>query len=190
MPQLSRSRADPSLTRSAFVTGGRKDHALYEIGVVVDPISELAQKWAPILKTLATLHNVVLKVYLKPSVDVSFPPARTLYTTSFPATLEFDDAQELQKPVVSFTSLPDEAVVSLSVQLREYGTLTPSKEVQEIQASRLGGAEVIYRFQPGPGPDAEQEQEQEVPEYEEESEEDFQRRLNDQSHLLRVKDEL
>jgi hypothetical protein len=169
---------------------GRKDHALYEIGVVVDPISELAQKWAPILKTLATLQNVVLKVYLKPSVDVSSPPARTLYTSSFPARLEFDDAQELKKPVVSFAGLPAEAVVSLSVQLRrgEYGSLTPSKEVQEVQASRLDGDEIVYRFQPGPGPDAEQEEE--MPEFEEESEEEFQGRLNDQSHLFRVKDEL
>lgn len=137
---------------------------------------------------MATLKNVVLKIYLKPSVDVSSPPARTLRTASFPASLEFDDAQELKKPVVLFTGLPDEAVVSLSVQLREYGSLTPSKEVQEAQASQLGEDEIVYRFQPGPGPDAEQEEE--VPEYEEESEEDFQRRMNDQSLLLRVKDEL
>lgn len=153
----------------------------------MDPISELTQKWAPILKTLATLNNVVLKIYLAPSVDVSSAPGRTLHSASFPSSLEFDDAQELKKPVLSFVGLPDEAVVSLSVQLREHGSLTPSKELREVRASELGGEEVVYRFQPGPGPDAEEE---EIPEYEEESEEDFQRRMNDQSHLLRVKDEL
>ncbi|ORY74278.1 hypothetical protein BCR35DRAFT_306724 [Leucosporidium creatinivorum] len=188
-PVRSRPYLGLPIDYPAFITGGRKEHALYEIGVVVDPISELAQKWAPILKTLATLNNVVLKVYLAPSVDVSSPPARTLHTTSFPASLEFDDALELKKPVVLFAGLPDEAVVSLSVQLREYGSLTPSKEVQEAKAGQLVGEEVVYRFQPGPGPDAEEEEE-EMPEYEEESEEDFQRRMNDQSHLLRVKDEL
>jgi hypothetical protein len=110
---------------SCIVHDTRKEHSLYEIGIILDPVSPLAQRWAPIIRTLSSLKNVFLRVFLVPTLDVSPSPVKHLYSYSFPPSLEFDDAQDEKKPTVSFEGIPGEAIVSLTIETRRRGKVVP-----------------------------------------------------------------
>lgn len=147
---LSREWLTPSLT-SSFTAGLTEDNSLFEIGVVVDPVSELAQKWAPILQTLSTVPQVFVRVYLAPSPHNV--PATSLHSVAFRSQLGFDAQQNIVKPSIKFEGIPAEAIVSLKIDVNDYGDLkvVSGKEVKETKATELP-SEVVYEFKWGPGP--------------------------------------
>lgn len=88
------------------------------------------------------------------------------------------------KPSLSFAGLPEEAVVALSVDVSEYGTLSQvsGDEVKEVQLQ--GAREVLFEFTSGPRPDAVDDEELLPPP------EEVEEAVEDESYKLRVKDEL
>ena len=130
---------------------------MFEIGVVVDPVSELAQQWAPVLKALSSLPNVFIRVYLAPSPHTV--PASSLYSASIRSKLEFDHKQQLVKPHVTFDKIPADAIVSLSVTVNDWGLIRPlnGKDVKEMRGAELP-AEAVYEFKQSPLPDDEDEE--------------------------------
>lgn len=112
--------------------------ALYEIAVVVDPATELAQRWAPIIETLASLDTVHLRLYLNPTFTLNDLPIKRFYQYTFDTTLRFDEetGQELQ-PFVRFDDVPEDVLLTFAIDAHKSWLAFPRSSVHDLDNIRL-----------------------------------------------------
>ena len=100
-----------------FAVEGDKEHYFLEIGLIIDPISETAQKWAPIVHTLSEMEGVCVKLYLNPNSGITELPLKRFYRYVFDKELQFDKATgEQTTPTAYFEDLPIEPLYTLGVE--------------------------------------------------------------------------
>lgn len=104
----TQARAPPLMHGASAFEYGSKDSALFEVGVVLDPTSDLAQSWSSILsvrtpvkcrqvpvsrdnsrQAIAERSDVYLKVWLNPTRQLTAPPIRRLYRHVLAAARDF-----------------------------------------------------------------------------------------------------
>ena len=61
------------------ISVGSKDSATIHIVASIDPSSEIAQKWVPLLKVLSEMSGVYLKIFLNPSKFINELPVKRFY---------------------------------------------------------------------------------------------------------------
>ena len=74
------------------ITLGDLETATIRIVAAVDPASEIAQKWVPLLKALSEMHGVHLKLFLNPAKTVNELPVKRFYRHVLSSKPEFDSA--------------------------------------------------------------------------------------------------
>lgn len=99
------------------LTVGDTENAFLEIGMIIDPLSDAAQKWAPIIQTLSEINGVSVIIYLNPDSDLTELPLKRFYRYVFDKELRFDKATGDQIiPVAYFEDLPIEPLYTLGVE--------------------------------------------------------------------------
>lgn len=121
-----------------MITSGNEERAYFEIVVVVDPATELAQRWAPIIRTLGQHKQVHLRVFLNPALHLTELPIKRFYQYSFPSTLEFDEVSgsEIQ-PAVSFKGIPEDVLLTFSADLQQSWLAFPKTSKHDLDNIRL-----------------------------------------------------
>lgn len=66
------------------------DDTLFYFTAVLDPASELTQRWGSILLTLSRMDNVKVNIVLQPSIETSEIPIKRFYRYVTPSELDFD----------------------------------------------------------------------------------------------------
>lgn len=123
--------------RSSII-GEHADSALFEIGVVVDPATELAQRWAPIIETLSSLDNVHLRLYLNPSRYLDELPIKRFYQYTFKPSLEFDADTGIEKqPQVVFEGIPEDVLLTFAMDLQRSWLAFPKSCIHDLDNIRL-----------------------------------------------------
>jgi UDP-glucose:glycoprotein glucosyltransferase len=112
--------------------------ALYEVAVVVDPATELAQRWAPIIETLASLDTVHLRLYLNPTFGLKDLPIKRFYQYSFQRSLQFDEVtgQEVQ-PSVRFEGIPEDTLLTFAIDAQQAWLAFPRSGGHDLDNIRL-----------------------------------------------------
>lgn len=70
--------------------GGDKDSPTFQIVASIDPASETAQKWVPLLKALSEMSGVHLRIFLNPTTVVKELPIKRFYRHVLNSTPTFD----------------------------------------------------------------------------------------------------
>jgi UDP-glucose:glycoprotein glucosyltransferase len=65
---------------------GNQDTASIQVVVAIDPASEIAQRWIPILKVLSELDGVHLKLFMNPGERIQELPVKRFYRHVLAAT--------------------------------------------------------------------------------------------------------
>ncbi|KAI8146122.1 UDP-glucose:glycoprotein glucosyltransferase-domain-containing protein [Fennellomyces sp. T-0311] len=98
------------------VTLGDETTAFAQIGVVVDPLSETAQKWSALLETLSRIDGVYIEIHLSPVFKLDEIPLKRFYRYVVDHELQFDATTgALATPMAYFTDLPIDALYTLGV---------------------------------------------------------------------------
>lgn len=66
------------------------DETLFHFTAVLNPASELTQRWAPLLETLSRMDNVKVKVVLMPALRLTQAPIKRFYRYVVEPELTFD----------------------------------------------------------------------------------------------------
>jgi UDP-glucose:glycoprotein glucosyltransferase len=103
-------------TYSAIHVSTSEDPAI-RIVAAIDPTSEVAQPWIPILKTLSQLHGVDLRIFLNPRERITELPIKRFYRQALESAPLFDDTGSLRRPQASFTGIPKEALLNLGMDV-------------------------------------------------------------------------
>lgn len=116
---------------------GDKDNALIQITASIDPASETAQKWMPILKVLTEMHGIYLKIFLNPERMINELPVKRFYRHVLEAAPRFDATGGLIDPRVRFTNVPDSPLLSLSMDVPSSWLVTPKDCIHDLDNIKL-----------------------------------------------------
>ncbi|KAL8279773.1 hypothetical protein RQP46_007868 [Phenoliferia psychrophenolica] len=118
--------------------GPNEEDAPFELGIVVDPLSVLAQKWAPIIETLSSHASVHLRLYLNPALQLSELPLKRFYAFSFPAAPTFSPETGLElAPTVDFVDIPEDTLLTFGTDLPRAWLAFPRSSVHDLDNIRL-----------------------------------------------------
>lgn len=114
-----RNRVYKMLTRDKYtrLVVGDPDTSFLEIGMIIDPLSETAQKWVPMINTLTELDGVSVIIYLNPVNGLEELPLKRFYRYVFDNEPHFDPVTGAQTiPTAYFAELPVEPLYTLGVE--------------------------------------------------------------------------
>ncbi|KAG2188930.1 hypothetical protein INT44_004072 [Umbelopsis vinacea] len=107
------------------IVSGDISTAKYQIGVILDPASENAQKWSAILEVLAKVEDVYLEIYLNPSLNLEQLPLKRFYRYVLDSELHFDENGDLEHPTAYFANLPEDPLYTLGTEEIKSWHITP-----------------------------------------------------------------
>ncbi|KAI0786269.1 UDP-glucose:glycoprotein glucosyltransferase-domain-containing protein [Abortiporus biennis] len=116
---------------------GDNSTALFHFGVLLDPLSESAQKWTSILEWLLNDPAVYVELHVNP------PPYRTVplkrfYRFNLSPELEFDsDGNEVPSQAV-FQDLPTEPIYTLAMDVPQSWLARPRESLYDLDNIQLG----------------------------------------------------
>ncbi|KAJ7222294.1 UDP-glucose:glycoprotein glucosyltransferase-domain-containing protein [Mycena pura] len=116
---------------------GDNSTALYQIAVLLDPLSELAQKWSSLLEWLAHIPDIYIKVYTNPAPHQEIPLKR-FYRYALLPSLAFDiDGVEIPTQAV-FRGLPIEPIYTLAMDVPSSWLVRPREALYDLDNIQLG----------------------------------------------------
>ncbi|KAJ7485860.1 glycosyltransferase family 24 protein [Mycena latifolia] len=116
---------------------GDNSTALYEMAVLVDPVSETAQKWGSLLEWISHIPDVYIKVYMNPATHQEIPLKRFYRYTLLPS-LAFDaEGAEILAQAV-FDGLPIEPIYTLGMDVPPSWLVRPREALYDLDNIQLG----------------------------------------------------
>ncbi|KAM5438753.1 killer toxin resistant protein [Microsporum canis] len=119
------------------ITISNTETPLIQIVATVDPATEVAQRWIPILKVLSNLSSVSLKIYLTPLESIKELPVKRFYRHILEAAPSFHDDGSLRQPRASFHGVPQEALLNLGMDVPPSWLVAPKDSVHDLDNIKL-----------------------------------------------------
>lgn len=109
-----------------------------EIVAAIDPATELAQRWIPILKVLSELDGVALKLHLNPRTSIKELPIKRFYRHVLEAEPTFKEDGSLLRPQATFKTLPEEALLTLGMDVPPSWLVASKDSVYDLDNLKMG----------------------------------------------------
>ncbi|KAI9735982.1 MAG: hypothetical protein M1834_001448 [Cirrosporium novae-zelandiae] len=135
------------------ITKDNKEDASIEIVAVIDPASEGAQRWLPVLNVLSELEGTRLTIFLNPQEKLQELPIKRFYRYVLRSKPTFNDDGSLQIPQASFKGVPEKALLNLGMDVPSPWLVAPKESIYDLDNIRLNslkeGADVdaIYELE-------------------------------------------
>ncbi|KAJ7909648.1 glycosyltransferase family 24 protein [Mycena leptocephala] len=116
---------------------GDNSTALYQIALLIDPLSEMAQKWSSLLEWLSHIPDMYIKVYTNPATHQEIPLKR-FYRYALLPSLAFDaDGAEIPTHAI-FDGLPIEPIYTLGMDVPPSWLVRPREALYDLDNIQLG----------------------------------------------------
>ncbi|CAK7273062.1 killer toxin resistant protein [Sporothrix epigloea] len=116
---------------------GNLNTATIHFNAVLDPASEIGQRWAPILSVLSRLDGVYLRVFLNPRERLDDLPVKRFYRSVIEPTPQFDDYGKVKALGAKFNGLPTEALLNLGMEVPPAWLVAPKVSVHDLDNIKL-----------------------------------------------------
>ncbi|KAJ5468015.1 hypothetical protein N7475_005767 [Penicillium sp. IBT 31633x] len=136
-PDFRTDLSDKWRTELSVITVSNSDDPIFNVAVSLDPASEVAQRWLPILKVLSELSGVQLKIFLNPKEGLTELPVKRFYRYVLQSEPSFTDDGALARPQASFTGVPVEALLTLSMDVPSSWLVAPKESVYDLDNIKL-----------------------------------------------------
>ncbi|PWW80615.1 Glycosyltransferase Family 24 protein [Tuber magnatum] len=138
-PSLARTDAFDRLWKKEHVAieSGDRGEAIFQVVASIDPASELAQKWVPILKVLSEMKGVYMEIYLNPQRVVAELPVKRFYRHVLNSAPIFDEHGDLTDPQARFENVPELPLLSLSMDVPPSWLVTPKESPYDLDNLRI-----------------------------------------------------
>ncbi|KAL5343439.1 UDP-glucose:glycoprotein glucosyltransferase-domain-containing protein [Aspergillus crustosus] len=131
---------------SSIITVSRSDDPTITITASIDPASETAQRWLPILKALSKLDGVKLVLFLNPKDENRELPIKRFYRYVLDSEPSFSEQGSVVRPTASFSGVPVEALLTLSMDVPPSWLVAPKDSLHDLDNIKLssvkGGSNV------------------------------------------------
>ncbi|KAK3073090.1 killer toxin resistant protein [Teratosphaeriaceae sp. CCFEE 6253] len=139
-------------TYTAIKTGDIQT-ANVQIFSALDPASEVAQRWLPIIKALSELDGVATTLFLNPKERLEELPVKRFYRHVLDSKPSFEADGSLKLMSAHFGGLPAEALLNIGMDLPPSWLVAPKDSVHDLDNIKLSavktGADVeaIYELE-------------------------------------------
>lgn len=124
-------------TDHSVITVCSSEDPAINVAAILDPASEVAQRWLPIFKVLSELAGVQLKVFLNPKEELSELPVKRFYRYVLDSEPSFTSDGSLSRPGASFTGVPVEALLTLGMDVPTSWLVAPKESVHDLDNIKL-----------------------------------------------------
>ncbi|KAL4785908.1 UDP-glucose:glycoprotein glucosyltransferase-domain-containing protein [Aspergillus varians] len=121
---------------SVITVSGPADPTI-TIAASIDPTSETAQKWLPILQALAELHGVKLKLFMNARDEIKELPIKRFYRYVLDSEPSFSDNGSVLRPTATFSGVPVEALLTLGMDVPSYWLVAPKDSLHDLDNIKL-----------------------------------------------------
>jgi len=130
-----------SAEHTAIVTND-KEKAVFQIVASIDPATELAQKWVPILKTLSDMEGIHLQLFLNPKQLLQELPVKRFYRYILDARPHFNPDGSVAHLGAHFTGIPKEALLNLGMDVPPSWLVAPEESIHDLDNIKLSSLPV------------------------------------------------
>lgn len=124
-------------TNHTMISTGDIETASIQLVASIDPTSELAQRWTPMLKVLSDLAGVHLKLFLNPQEKIQELPIKRFYRHVLDAKPSFDNEGILRNLQAKFEGLPKEALLNLALDVPPAWLVAPKESIHDLDNIKL-----------------------------------------------------
>lgn len=107
----------------------------------IDPASELAQRWIPILKVLSGLDGVYMKLFLNPVDRLKDLPVKRFYRYVLNAQPTFTADGVLEDQHASFAGVPQEALLTLGMHVAPAWLVAAKETIHDLDNIKLSNVQ-------------------------------------------------
>ncbi|KAF8164188.1 UDP-glucose:glycoprotein glucosyltransferase-domain-containing protein [Mycena galopus ATCC 62051] len=120
-----------TLRASSSFQFGNNSTALYHIAVILDPLSEVGQRWSSLLEWLSHIPDMYIKVYINPQHTRRSIPLKRFYRYALLPSLTFDTEGAEVPAQAIFDGLPIEPIYTLGMDV-------PPQALYDLDNIQLG----------------------------------------------------
>lgn len=121
---------------SAIITGNM-DTALVQIVAALDPASETAQRWVPILKVLSELDGVSVKIFLNPRENLQELPIKRFYRYVLQSKPSFVESGSVARLDARFTEVPTDSLLTVGMDVPPSWLVAPKESIHDLDNIKL-----------------------------------------------------
>ncbi|CZT01255.1 probable UDP-glucose:glycoprotein glucosyltransferase precursor [Rhynchosporium agropyri] len=137
-------------THTSIETGDVLTASIH-LTVLLDPASQVGQKWVPILRVLSELDGVYMKLFLNPKERLEELPVKRFYRYVLDSKPTFDDAGALLPLGASFKGVPQEALLNLGLDIPPAWLVAPKVSIYDLDNIKLSSiktdVEALYELE-------------------------------------------
>ncbi|KAI9801675.1 MAG: hypothetical protein M1833_002357 [Piccolia ochrophora] len=119
------------------ITIGDRETAVVQIVAAVDPASETAQRWIPVLKAISELNGVHLTLSLNPRERLDELPIKRFYRYVLESKPRFDKDGSVKEPSAQFSDVPKDALLTVGMDVPPSWLVAPQESIQDLDNIKL-----------------------------------------------------
>jgi UDP-glucose:glycoprotein glucosyltransferase len=132
---------------------GDPETATIQIYTAIDPASENAQRWLPIIKVLSELEGVFVSLFLNPRDRLEEIPVKRFYRHVISSKPVFESDGSLGDNGAQFNGLPADALLNMGMDLPPSWLVAPKDTVHDLDNIKLSAVrsgsdiEAVYELE-------------------------------------------
>ncbi|KAK3671783.1 killer toxin resistant protein [Recurvomyces mirabilis] len=116
---------------------GDLETANIQIYSALDPASEMAQRWLPVIKALSELEGVAMTLFLNPQNILQELPVKRFYRYVLDSKPSFEKDGSLRQLSARFSGLPAEALLNIGMDLPPSWLVAPKDSMHDLDNIKL-----------------------------------------------------
>jgi UDP-glucose:glycoprotein glucosyltransferase len=133
------------------ITMGDNTTAVIQLVSALDPASETAQRWVPVLKVLSQLDGVFLKIFMNPKEYLEELPVKRFYRYVLDDKPSFNEDGSVKGLAAKFTGIPAQALLTMAMDVPPSWLVTSRVSIHDLDNIKLSslspGADVDATYE-------------------------------------------
>lgn len=150
-PLVRMSQFDVWNASHTVIETGDASTSSIHMTLLIDPASEQGQRWIPMLKVLSELDGIYMKIFLNPKERLSELPVKRFYRYVLGSKPTFDDTGALENFGASFSGVPQEALLTVGLDIPPAWLVAPKISVYDLDNIKLSSiktdVEALYELE-------------------------------------------
>ncbi|KAL2151611.1 hypothetical protein VTH82DRAFT_6709 [Thermothelomyces myriococcoides] len=123
-------------THTSFEVGDASTATVFLVAVI-NPASEVGQKWAPVLKVLSELEGVHLKIFLNPVEELGELPVKRFYRYVLESAPSFDEHGKVKALSAHFAGVPQDTLLVAGMDVPPAWLVASKVSVDDLDNLRI-----------------------------------------------------
>ncbi|KAK3689965.1 glycosyltransferase family 24 protein [Podospora appendiculata] len=123
-------------TYTSFQVGDASTATIFLVAVI-NPASEVGQKWSAVLKVLSELEGIHLQVFLNPQDGLSELPVKRFYRYVLESAPSFDESGNVKALSANFAGVPSETLLIAGMDVPPAWLVTSKVSVDDLDNIRI-----------------------------------------------------